>query len=96
MRRVARHALVLLALASGWGCASAASQQLTATNRYYYVLAEFERRCGDADTPECRAWYDDLVACADRIEATKEAVRRGGRLPDQLKAMNVACKAALR
>ena len=78
------------------GCAGAAQKALAARNRYHFAYGEYERRCGGTDSPECRAWNDDLSACATRIEEADAAIVRGGKLPDQLAAMETACKAALR
>lgn len=97
MKRVFGLAFVLMALGA---CASAPRQVLTQTNAFYYWRGEYERVCpkppAPPTTPTCISWAKDLNALEDRVHDAEAAVKRGGALPLQLKALKRAAKAAAR
>ena len=88
----------VMLLAAAFGCASPARRVLTSVNAYHNWLGEYEARCGaSAPAPapaDCSSWYSDLRAHKARLEAAEAAIKRGGKLPLQLRAMKSAEKAA--
>lgn len=91
MRRFLQHPFWLaVALVLVTGCASPAERVLTSVNAYHYWLGEYETTCAGKGTEACRAWETDLRSHKARLEAAEAAIKRGGKLPLQLKAMRAA------
>lgn len=76
------------------GCVSPADRVLASVNAYHFWVGEYEATCAGKGTEACRKWEADLRAHKARLEAAEAAIRRGGKLPLQLKAMKTAEKAA--
>lgn len=84
---------ILLLLATA-GCASAAKQVATHQNSYDFREARYEEACAVAQPPsECVEAWRDLHAYEKHLHEAAKALKNGGGLPLQLKAIKADGKA---
>lgn len=91
--RMPRPLLVLLLLGAGtfFGCAGRDGKTiLTSANGYSFAEARYGEACVLASAPECPARYKAVIRWKKALDEAAEAYKRGGKLPDQLGALEAA------
>jgi hypothetical protein len=81
------------------GCQSTPGKVLTSVNTFHYVRTVYGGKCVTVPNavapPGCKEAYAAMAAQQQWIFESNDAVKRGGRLPLQLKALDIAEKNAL-
>ena len=93
-----RRLIAILAVVVSSGCHSAAYQVATYQNNHDFKIARFRETCGTpakcSDAPSCEARCLALNHEEKALHEAAAALKNGGALPLQLKALKQAEKAA--